>query len=134
MLAHLCCPPQERFGDEVLARVQKLGQVPMTVKNDSGQTVKWLLTKKAIEERLSIDMEAAAKRISLSEVLTVHGKADATIPYQDGEAFSRLVLCFVCLLPASCCSSPLVEVEKAVPSPVLDGGASVHGCGQDCSY
>eukprot|EP00983_Pelagomonas_calceolata_P035552 1112288-Pelagomonas_calceolata.AAC.3 len=61
----------------------------MTVRNDSGQTVKWLLTKKALEERMSIDMEAAAKRISLSEVLTVHGKADATIPYQDAEAFSR---------------------------------------------
>ena len=98
--SHLPCTAvllQERFGDEVLARVQKLGQVPMTVKNDSGQTVKWLLTKKAIEERLSIDMEAAAKRISLSEVLTVHGKADATIPYQDGEAFSRCVLSvFMC--------------------------------------
>jgi fermentation-respiration switch protein FrsA (DUF1100 family) len=34
-------------------------------------------------------MGAAAKRISLSEVLTVHGKVDATIPYQDGEAFSK---------------------------------------------
>uniref|UniRef100_A0A7S3QKD6 Serine aminopeptidase S33 domain-containing protein n=1 Tax=Dunaliella tertiolecta TaxID=3047 RepID=A0A7S3QKD6_DUNTE len=82
---------KERFGEEVLAKVQKLGQVPMTVRNDSGQTVKWLLTKKALEERMSIDMEAAAKRISLSEVLTVHGKADATIPYQDAEAFSRTI-------------------------------------------
>lgn len=73
----------------MLARVQKMGQVPMTVKNDSGQTVKWLLTKKALEERTSIDMGAAVKRISLSEVLTVHGKADATIPYTEGEAFSK---------------------------------------------
>jgi len=29
--------------------------------------VKWLLTKKGLQERESIDMEAAAKRISLSE-------------------------------------------------------------------
>jgi hypothetical protein len=31
----------------------------MTVKNDSGQTVKWLLTKKALEERTSIGAEHA---------------------------------------------------------------------------
>ncbi|KAL6747077.1 Alpha/Beta hydrolase protein [Haematococcus lacustris] len=82
---------KERFGEEVLAKVEKLGQVPMTVTTDTGATVKWLLTKKSLAERMQLDMEAAARRITLSEVLTVHGTADTTIPPKDAEAFSRCI-------------------------------------------
>ena len=55
----------------------------------AGETVKFMLTKKSIEERLGIDMESVAKKISLSEVLTIHGTEDATIPFQDAEEYSK---------------------------------------------
>jgi len=82
---------RERFGEELLARVEKLGQVQMTARTDTGATITWLLTKQSVEERRALDMEAAARRISLSEVLTVHGTADTTIPPADAELFSRCI-------------------------------------------
>ncbi len=43
---HARSTAQERFGEETLEKVNRLGEVQMTVKSDSGETVKWLLTKK----------------------------------------------------------------------------------------
>jgi alpha/beta superfamily hydrolase len=42
-----------------------------------------------MNERLSLDMSAAVKAISLTEVLTIHGSADTTIPVEDAHSFAQ---------------------------------------------
>ncbi|PNH05937.1 hypothetical protein TSOC_007749 [Tetrabaena socialis] len=43
----------------------------------------------SVEERLKLDMLAEARKITCSEVLTVHGSADAVIPVEDGRELAR---------------------------------------------
>ena len=38
---------EERFGADVLAKVEKLGQVPQTTLTDSGLPIEFMLTKQA---------------------------------------------------------------------------------------
>ena len=53
---------EERFGAETLAKVDMLGQVPMTARSSSGDTIQFLLTKADIEERRSLDMNLEASK------------------------------------------------------------------------
>ena len=54
---------EERFGAETLAKVDKLGQVTMTARRSgTGETIQFLLTKKDIEERRSLDMNQAVSK------------------------------------------------------------------------
>mmetsp|Transcript_9388 Transcript_9388/g.16616 ORF Transcript_9388/g.16616 Transcript_9388/m.16616 type:complete len:341 (+) Transcript_9388:50-1072(+) len=82
---------RERFGEEVMDKVAKQGQLQMTIRTDRGQVVKWYLTQKSIDDRMALNMEAAVRKISLSEVLTVHGTKDTTILVEDAESFSKCI-------------------------------------------
>lgn len=42
-----------------------------------------------MQERLSIDMAKVAEAIKSSQVLTIHGTDDATIPYTDAEELDK---------------------------------------------
>lgn len=54
--------------------------------------MKYRVTKKSLEERLSISIEKAARTIDKNvSVLTVHGTADETIPVEDGKSFDTVV-------------------------------------------
>lgn len=44
-----------------------------------------------MDERLATDMEAAARAIRRSRVLTIHGSADGTIPVSDASEFARCI-------------------------------------------
>jgi pimeloyl-ACP methyl ester carboxylesterase len=55
-----------------------------------------------LDERLNLDMAAAAASIKHSKVLTIHGTADSVIPIDDGRQMA-----------ASIAGSRLVEVEGA---------------------
>ena len=44
-----------------------------------------------MDERLSTDMEAAARAVRHSRVLTIHGSADDTIPVSDASEFARCI-------------------------------------------
>lgn len=53
----------------------------------------------SLQDRISLDMAAVAKKIRLSEVLTIHGTADKSIPVADahrwGKHISSHQLCIV---------------------------------------
>lgn len=52
----------------------------------------WLqLAAQSMAERLGLDMGAAASKISISEVLTIHGTADTTIPVEDAHSFAKAI-------------------------------------------
>jgi pimeloyl-ACP methyl ester carboxylesterase len=55
-----------------------------------------------LDERVNLDMAAAAASIKRSKVLTIHGTADSVIPVDDGRQMA-----------ASIAGSSLVEVEGA---------------------
>jgi pimeloyl-ACP methyl ester carboxylesterase len=61
--------------------------------------VSWM---KDLDERVNLDMAAAAASIKRSRVLTIHGTADSVIPIEDGRQMA-----------ASIAGSRLVEVEGA---------------------
>lgn len=44
-----------------------------------------------VEDRVSLDMCAAAAAIHNTRVLTMHGSADTTIPLEDGREFQRRI-------------------------------------------
>ena len=52
----------ERFGEETLTKVNKLGQVPQKVRTSLGGTIDFVLTKRDIEERVNLDMQAAVRK------------------------------------------------------------------------
>mmetsp|Transcript_8764 Transcript_8764/g.18697 ORF Transcript_8764/g.18697 Transcript_8764/m.18697 type:complete len:337 (+) Transcript_8764:201-1211(+) len=82
---------KERFGEEMLSKVEQLGQVQQQVRTEGGAVIKFMLTKKDLADRLSLDMEAAGRKITISEVLTVHGTADTVIPPEDAQQFARVI-------------------------------------------
>lgn len=70
----------ERFGAPALEEAAASGSVDVTGSDGFCFT----LTQKSVDERLSLDMRAAARGIPKSVmVVLVHGDADATIPFQD---------------------------------------------------
>jgi alpha/beta superfamily hydrolase len=81
----------ERYGEETIEKLQKLGQVEMEVRTDGGSKVKFMLTKQDLHERRSINMQEACQKITIAEVLTVHGTDDQTVPVEDAQAFSRCI-------------------------------------------
>ena len=42
-----------------------------------------------LAERMDLDMEHACRKITIAEVLTVHGTEDTTIPVEDAHAIAR---------------------------------------------
>lgn len=44
-----------------------------------------------MEERLSIDMQAACSKIKISEVLTIHGTEDSRIPFEDAKYYAQYI-------------------------------------------
>ncbi|CAD7695713.1 unnamed protein product [Ostreobium quekettii] len=85
----------ERFGADIFQKLEKHGKVEMTQRlrpeEGGGGQFKWTLTKQSMAERMNTDMEAAARKIKLSEVLTVHGTADQVIPVEDSQRFSECI-------------------------------------------
>ena len=43
----------------------------------------------SLQDRLDTDMEAIAKKIRLTEVLTIHGAVDRTVPVADAHQWGR---------------------------------------------
>lgn len=80
----------QRFGGDIHDRLKSLGQIPMTTRASLGE-ISWVLTKESMDERLATDMAEACRHIKCSQVLTVHGTADTTIPYQDALKFDGLI-------------------------------------------
>lgn len=58
---------------------------------DDGHTFDWTLTKWSLQDRLDTDMAAAARKIRLAEVLTLHGSADRVIPVEDAYQWGGLI-------------------------------------------
>jgi len=82
----------ERFGADIFQKLEKHGKVEMTQRREGGGgQFKWTLTKQSMAERMNTDMEAAAQKIKLSEVLTIHGTADQVIPVEDSQRFSECI-------------------------------------------
>ncbi|WIA12355.1 hypothetical protein OEZ85_012405 [Tetradesmus obliquus] len=90
-----------RFGEDVFERAAA-APVEMPAQRDDGHTFTWLLTKEDLDERMNLDMAAAAAGIKRSKVLTIHGTADSVIPIDDGRQMAE-----------SIAGSSLVEVEGA---------------------
>jgi uncharacterized protein len=88
---------EERFGADTVAQLTAAGSVPVTLKDG----FKFTLSREALDERLGLDMEAAARAIPAHvQVLTVHGAADKTIPVADGEKFHSVIAnSRLCILP-----------------------------------
>uniref|UniRef100_A0A383VEN7 Serine aminopeptidase S33 domain-containing protein n=1 Tax=Tetradesmus obliquus TaxID=3088 RepID=A0A383VEN7_TETOB len=90
-----------RFGEDISERAAA-APVAMPAQRDDGHTFTWLLTKEDLDERMNLDMAAAAAGIKRSKVLTIHGTADSVIPIDDGRQMAE-----------SIAGSSLVEVEGA---------------------
>eukprot|EP00955_Chlamydomonas_euryale_P083789 363889-Chlamydomonas_euryale.AAC.9 len=75
-----------------------------------------------MDERLAIDMGAAAAAVVASRVTTVHGSADATIPVEDAHAFARVT-------PQH--SLHVVEVRGRVGRGAWGAG---RGCARICAF
>ncbi|KAG1674425.1 hypothetical protein FOA52_012952 [Chlamydomonas sp. UWO 241] len=82
---------RERFGEATIAKVEHLGQVKQKVMSDLGQPIEFMLTKHDLAERAGIDMVAVCSKITLAEVLTVHGSGDTVIPIEDAQAFASAI-------------------------------------------
>eukprot|EP00803_Ostreobium_quekettii_P000717 evm.model.scf_4145.1 EVM.evm.TU.scf_4145.1 scf_4145:4128-8431(-) len=79
----------ERFGPDIFDRLEACNELEMVRKNEDGEfQFKWILTKRSLDERMGMDMDAAARCIQRSNVLTVHGSADAIIPVAEAHKFS----------------------------------------------
>lgn len=83
----------ERFGADIFEKIAKQGKLQMVQERDDGTSFDWILTKQSLEERMNTDMLAATKSITVSEVLTIHGSADATVPAEDAQEFSKNIRC-----------------------------------------
>eukprot|EP00201_Polytomella_parva_P016260 CAMPEP_0175054532 /NCGR_PEP_ID=MMETSP0052_2-20121109/9557_1 /TAXON_ID=51329 ORGANISM="Polytomella parva, Strain SAG 63-3" /NCGR_SAMPLE_ID=MMETSP0052_2 /ASSEMBLY_ACC=CAM_ASM_000194 /LENGTH=272 /DNA_ID=CAMNT_0016319237 /DNA_START=108 /DNA_END=926 /DNA_ORIENTATION=+ len=81
----------ERFGEKNLATLDRVGEIPQTTKCTNGSTIDWVLTKRSLEERMKLDMPAEARRISISEVLTIHGSQDRVVKLADAQGFARII-------------------------------------------
>jgi uncharacterized protein len=78
----------ERFGADIFVRIAQDKQIPMEQSRDDGTKISWTLTKWSLQDRLDLDMKAAASKIKQSEVLTVHGSKDQVIPVEDAKQWS----------------------------------------------
>lgn len=79
---------RERFGDEVLARVEKDGGKEVTLKDG----FRFTLTAEALKTRFELDMAVAARAIPAStRVLTIHGDKDEIIPVEDAYEFDKCI-------------------------------------------
>eukprot|EP00210_Caulerpa_lentillifera_P008529 g8136.t1 len=81
----------QRFGDEILKKLDQMGEVEVPRVTPEGKVATYMLTKKSLNERLNTNMEEAAAKIKNSKVLTVHGTSDAVIPFEDAESIDKLV-------------------------------------------
>ncbi|CAK0786160.1 hypothetical protein CVIRNUC_009373 [Coccomyxa viridis] len=82
----------ERFGDDIFDYLDKHGQMevswPSSVPGSGGKKT-WILTQEDIKNRRELFMEPYAKAIRNSHVLTIHGKADETIPFEDALSYHK---------------------------------------------
>lgn len=92
---------EQRFGADIFNRVLH-EQVVLPAQRDDGHSWTWQLTPEDLEERLSLDMAAAAAAVKHVKVLTIHGTADKVIPVEDGRKFA-----------ATLQGNRIVEVEGA---------------------
>lgn len=87
---HMSTGVVERFGDEVINQVRQQGQVEVTAKDG----FKFILTKHALDDRLSLDMGAVARGIPKNcSVVVVHGDADSIIPVSHANDFVSELKC-----------------------------------------
>lgn len=80
----------QRFGADILQRLEREGSINMPAVDSNGRRFTFALTKQSMDERLAVDMAAAAREVS-SEVLTIHGSADKTIPVGDAYKFDEVI-------------------------------------------
>ncbi|CAD7703188.1 unnamed protein product [Ostreobium quekettii] len=81
----------ERFGPDIFERLEECNELEIMHKNEDGKVqFKCILTKQSMDERMSMDMDAAARRIQRTNVLTIHGSADAIIPVAEAHKFSAI--------------------------------------------
>ncbi|KAK9830936.1 hypothetical protein WJX81_007966 [Elliptochloris bilobata] len=81
---------KERFGSKVLERLEREGSVPMEWRaGRARQPLRWTLTKEDMANRLSLDMDGPARAVRRSQVLTVHGSDDETIPVEDARLYAE---------------------------------------------
>ncbi|KAK9814056.1 hypothetical protein WJX72_000039 [[Myrmecia] bisecta] len=106
----------ERFGDDILERLEEEGQV-----EQDAQRFKWVLTKEDMQDRLSTNMDAAARGIKHSQVLTLHGSADATIPVEDALSFAERIA-----------RHTLYVVKAVVPDPSRAPGVQGMAAHAEC--
>lgn len=45
----------------------------------------------SLEERLNTNMQEAAEKIKVSEVMTIHGTKDKVIPFEDAKQFALFI-------------------------------------------
>eukprot|EP00803_Ostreobium_quekettii_P008835 evm.model.scf_872.5 EVM.evm.TU.scf_872.5 scf_872:56295-58275(-) len=75
----------ERMGPEGFQQLEECNELEMAQKNEDGKALfKSILTKQ------SLDMDAAARRIQRTNVLTIHGSADDRNPVAEAHKFSAI--------------------------------------------
>jgi len=85
---HLLEGLDARFSPETREELMRRGSLQMTHPRTGAPST---LTQEDMNERLTTDMEAAAKAIQQARVLTLHGTADDTIPVSDASEFDHRV-------------------------------------------
>jgi hypothetical protein len=68
----MCTGIKERFGEDIMERLAKEKQIPMTNKRDDGTKIQWTLTKWSLQDRLDLNMATVtALLIACSAVFIV---------------------------------------------------------------
>mmetsp|Transcript_18237 Transcript_18237/g.33286 ORF Transcript_18237/g.33286 Transcript_18237/m.33286 type:complete len:300 (-) Transcript_18237:1206-2105(-) len=81
----------ERFGDKALSLLNRVGEIPQTIEATDGRIINWTLTKRDLDERMKLDMLSEVRRISLAEVLTIHGSQDRVVKVADAQGLARVI-------------------------------------------
>jgi uncharacterized protein len=81
----------DRFGTDIFERIAADKQVTMKQSRDDGFLFEWTLTKWSLQDRMDTDMQAAARNIRMTEVLTIHGTKDRVIPVEDAHQWGGVV-------------------------------------------
>ena len=84
------CGVVERFGQAAIDETMQAGRKEMQRPTPGGR-VTWVLTRESLEERLGTNMNAASRAIQRSQIVTIHGSADAVIPLEDARRFQESV-------------------------------------------
>mmetsp|Transcript_11935 Transcript_11935/g.21621 ORF Transcript_11935/g.21621 Transcript_11935/m.21621 type:complete len:344 (-) Transcript_11935:871-1902(-) len=78
----------ERYGEERLEELKEMKEITIP---DESRDDSYKITLESYKERLSTDMKTEMLRIRSTQLLTIHGGKDETVPVEDAYAFQQMI-------------------------------------------